>query len=70
MQNGVANSELDRHSKRKHYVVKCLQIWSIFWSVFSCSHTEYGEIRNISPYSYRIRKNTDQKKLSIWTTGS
>ena len=32
-----------------------------FWSIFSCIRTEYGEIRNISPYSVRMRGNTDQK---------
>ena len=32
-----------------------------FWSVFSCLRTEYGEMRSISPYSVRIRENTDQK---------
>ena len=31
------------------------------WSVFSCLRTEYGEMRSISPYSVRIRENTDQK---------
>ena len=38
-----------------------------FWSVFSCIRTEYGEIRNIFPYPLRMRQNTDQKKLRIWT---
>ena len=32
-----------------------------FWSVFSCLRTEYGEMRSFSPYSVRIRENTDQK---------
>ena len=32
-----------------------------FWSVFSCLRTESGEMRSISPYSVRIRENTDQK---------
>ena len=32
-----------------------------FWSVFSRIQTEYGEIRSISPYSVRVRENTDQK---------
>ena len=32
-----------------------------FWSVFSCIWTEYGEIRSISPYSVRMRENTDHK---------
>ena len=31
------------------------------WSVFSFIWTEYGEIRSISPYSVRMRENTDQK---------
>ena len=31
-----------------------------FWSVFSRIWTEYGEIRSISPYSVRMRENTDQ----------
>ena len=33
---------------------KCL------WSVFSRIWTEYGEIRNISPFSVRMRENTHQ----------
>ena len=32
-----------------------------FWSVFSHIRTEYGEIRSISPFSVRMRENTDQK---------
>ena len=32
-----------------------------FWSVFSSIRTEYGERRSISPYSHRLRENTDQK---------
>ena len=32
-----------------------------FWSVFSRVWTAYGEIRSISPYSVRMRENTDQK---------
>ena len=32
-----------------------------FWSVFSCIRTKYGEIQSISPYSVRLRENTDQK---------
>ena len=38
-----------------------------FWSIFSGVQTEYGEIRSIYPYSVRMRENTDQKKLRIWT---
>ena len=32
----------------------------LFWSVFSRIWTEYGEIRSISLYSVRTRKNTNQ----------
>ena len=32
----------------------------LFWSVFPRIWTEYGEIWSISPYSVRIRENTDQ----------
>ena len=32
----------------------------LFWSVFSRIRTEYGEMLRISPYSVRMRKNTDQ----------
>ena len=35
------------------------QYSELFWSVFSRIRTEYGEIL-ISPYSVRIRENTDQ----------
>ena len=32
----------------------------LFWSIFSRIWTEYGEKRGISPYSIRMRENTDQ----------
>ena len=32
----------------------------LFRSVFSRFRTEYGEIRSISPYSIRMRENTDR----------
>ena len=32
----------------------------LFWSIFSRIRTEYGEMRSISPYSVRMRENTDQ----------
>ena len=38
---------------------KCLYT-ELFWSVFSHIRSEYGEIRSISPYSVRMRENTDQ----------
>ena len=40
--------------------VKSVQMRSSFWSIFSRIRTEYGEILRISPYSVRIRENTDQ----------
>ena len=46
---------------------KSVQIRSFFCSVFSHIPTEYGEIRSISPYAVRMRENTDQIKLRIWT---
>ena len=38
---------------------KCPQS-ELFWSVFSRIMTKYGEIRNISPYSVRMRENADE----------
>ena len=43
------------------HFVKIVQMRCFFWSIFSCIRTEY------SPYSVRIRENTDQKKLRIST---
>ena len=51
----------------KQHCVKSVQIRSFFWSAISRIQTEYGEIRNISPCSVRMRENMDQKKLRIWT---
>ena len=69
---GMAGSDIrdtagKKRSRRTQYCVKSVQIWTFFWSVFSRIRTEYGEIRSIFPYSVRIRENTDQKKLGIWT---
>ena len=52
--------------KELYHGVKIVQIRRFFWSVFSRIQTYYGEIR-ISPYSVRMRGNTGQKKLRIWT---
>ena len=49
------------------HCVKCVQIRSFFWSVYSRIRTEHLRIRRISPYSVRMRDNTDQKKIRIWT---
>ena len=48
------------------HCVKSVQIRSFFWSVICRIRTEYREIRSISPYSFRMRENTDQKKLRTW----
>ena len=39
---------------------KC-QYLEFFWSIFSRIRTKYREIGSISPYSVRMRVNTDQK---------
>ena len=41
--------------------------YGFFWSVFSCIRTKYGKIPGISPYSVRMRENTDQRKFRIST---
>ena len=48
------------------HCVKSVQIRSFFWPVFSCIRTEYGELRNKSPYSVWKQENPGQKKLRIW----
>ena len=49
-----------------HYCMKTVQTRTFFYSIFSRIWTEYGEIWSTSPYSVRIRENTDKKKLRIW----
>ena len=39
--------------------VKSVQIESFFWSLFSRIPTEYKDLQSKSPYSVRIRENTD-----------
>ena len=39
--------------------VKSVQIGSFFWSLFSRIPTEYKDLQSKSPYSVRIRENTD-----------
>ena len=41
--------------------MKCVQIRSFFWSVFSRIRTEFGEILHISLYSVRIREIRTRK---------
>ena len=47
--------------------VKTVQIRSFFWSVFSRTWNEYGDLRRKSLYLVQKRENTDQKKLRVWT---
>ena len=49
------------------HCVKSVQIRSFSWYVFSCIRSEYGDLLRKSSDSVRIRKNTDQKKLRVWT---
>ena len=44
------------------HCVKGVQIPSFSWSVFSRIGTGKGDLPRKSPYSVRIRGNTDQKK--------
>ena len=39
----------------------------LFWSAFSRTRTEYGEIRSISSYSVQMRENADQNNSEIGT---
>ena len=34
-----------------------------FWSIFSRTRTQYGEVRSISSYSVQMRENMDQKSF-------
>ena len=45
--------------------VKGVKIRSFFWYVFSSIRTEYEDLLHKSPYSVRIKKNMDKKKLCI-----
>ena len=49
------------------HCVKSVQIRSFSWFLFSRISTECGDLRGKSLCSVRIRENTDQKKLRIWT---
>ena len=47
------------------HCVKSNQIRSLFWSIFSCIQTEYGDLLRIYPYSVQVQENTDQENLRI-----
>ena len=46
--------------QQDYHCLKIVQIRNFFWLVFIRIRTGYGEIRSISPYSVRMRENTDQ----------
>ena len=52
-------SKFLRDYLQKHCIKKC-PYSALFWSVFSRIRTEYEEMRNISPYSVRMREDADQ----------
>ena len=67
------NSIIDAHLDSKYasaFTWRLLQMFlslsrkcpysELFWSIFSLIWTEQGEILRISPYSVRMRENTDQ----------
>ena len=45
-----------------HYV-KSVQIRSIFWSVFSCIRTEYGDLRRFTVFQSKYRKIRTRKNF-------
>ena len=49
-----------KHKQETQILRKKRPCLELFWSVFSRIRTEYGEILRISPYSVRMRENTDQ----------
>ena len=51
---GEANSACYKLLKDLHRV-KCVQIWSFFWSVFSRIQIEYREIQSISIFGHISR---------------
>ena len=54
--------------KRNFFTVQKVPKYGFFfWSVFSRIWTEYRDLFCDSPYPVQIRKNKDQKKLSIGT---
>ena len=49
------------HGKINLYYVKSVQIRSLFWSVFSCIRTEYGDLPWISVFSPNTAKYGPEK---------
>ena len=61
----VIISDLQQMPLSGFHCMKSVQIRSFSWSVFSRIRTEYGKIRSMSPYSVRMRENTDQKNSAF-----
>ena len=55
------------NSHNNPHCVRSVQIRSFFWSVFFRIRTDYGDLLSKFPSSVRLRENTYQKKLRIWT---
>ena len=43
------------------HCVKSVQVWSFFWSVFSCIQTEYGDLRRNSVFGHFSRSDVEDK---------
>ena len=63
-----AKTQFHQNFQKKALRGKCPNTEFFLVRIFLHSDwTEYGEILRISLYSVRMRENTDQKKLRIWT---
>ena len=62
------SSSFDNHwwYQERYQFRKSCPYLEFFWPAFSRIRTEYREIRSISPYSVRMRENTDQKNSKYW----
>ena len=67
---GSNNMDLQAHTRKQvqmHMTDKVIATGKgskyrvFFWSLLSCIGTEYGDLRNKSPYSVRIQENKNQK---------
>ena len=65
--SGYSPSPLSPLFFSKFTAQKTFKYGIFFWFFFYDIWTEYEDLRRKSRYSVQIRKNTDQKKLLIWT---
>ena len=61
------NEDFIESNNENTHCVKSVQTRRSFWSVFFCIQTEYRDLQSKFLYSVQTQKNTDQKKLRIWT---